>query len=99
MPERLPSQALQDARPLIRAFAARHRTANPRVFGSVLSGQDRPDSDLDLLVDPLPDTTLFDLGRLQEALEAALGVRVDVRTPMDLPPDFRARVLQQAVAV
>ena len=99
MPERMPSDALQDGRPLIRALAARYRTANPRVFGSVLSGHDREDSDLDLLVDPLPETTLFDLGHLQEALETALGVRVDVRTPMDLPPEIRARVLAQAVAV
>lgn len=99
MPERMPSQALQEGRSLIRAFAARHRAANPRVFGSVLLGQDRVGSDLDLLVDPLPETTLFDLGQLQVALETALGVRVDVRTPMDLPPAIRARVLRQAVPV
>ena len=99
MPERMPSDALQDGRLLIRALAARYRTANPRVFGSVLSGKDRAESDLDLLVDALPETTLFDLGQLQEALETALGVRVDVRTPMDLPPEIRARVLRQAVPV
>lgn len=94
-----PSQALQNGRSLIREFAARHHTTNPRVFGSVLSGQDRPDSDLDLLVEPLPETTLFDLGGLQDALEEALGVRVDVKTPMDLPPHVRMEVLRQAVPV
>jgi predicted nucleotidyltransferase len=94
-----PSQALQSGRSLIREFAARHRTTNPRVFGSVLSGQDRPDSDLDLLVEPLPETTLFDLGGLQDALEEALGVRVDVKTPMDLPLHVRMKVLRQAVPV
>ena len=83
-----PSQALEQSRDLIRALAVQHRTANPRVFGSVLTGKDREGSDLDVLVEPLPQTTLFDLGGLQDALEEALGVRVDVRTPMDLPPIF-----------
>jgi predicted nucleotidyltransferase len=94
-----PSQALRDGRDVIRALATRHRTANPRVFGSVLVGRDDPDSDLDLLVEPTSDTTLFDLGGLQDALEEALRVRVDVKTPLDLPPHIRARVLKQAVAV
>ena len=94
-----PSQALRHGRSLIRELAARHRTANPRVFGSVVTGQDREGSDLDVLVEPLPETTLFDLGGLQDALEEALGVRVDVKTPMDLPPHIRADVLRQAVPV
>lgn len=94
-----PSQALRHGRSLIRKLAARHRTANPRVFGSVVTGQDREGSDLDVLVEPLPGTTLFDLGGLQDALEEALGVRVDVKTPRDLPPHIRADVLRQAVPV
>ena len=69
------------------------------MFGSVLTGRNRADSDLDVLVEPLPETTLFDLGGLQDALEEALGVRVDVKTPMDLPPHIRAEVLRQALPV
>ena len=69
---------------------------NPRVFGSVLRGTDDDDSDLDLLVDPSPETTLFDLGGLQAELEALLGVPVDVLTPADLPARFRAQVLAEA---
>ena len=94
-----PSQALHNGRSLIRELAARYRTINPRVFGSVVTGQDREGSDLDVLVEPLPETTLFDLGGLQDALEEALGVRVDVKTPMDLPSHIRADVLRQAVPV
>lgn len=99
MQSQTPSQALQHGRNLIRELAARHRTTKPRVFGSVLTGRDRADSDLDVLVEPLPETTLFDLGGLQDALEELLGVRVDVKTPMDLPPHIRAKVLLQAVPV
>lgn len=74
----------------------RFRAANPRVFGSVLHGSDRDDSDIDLLVDALPGATLFDLGGLQDALESLLGVRVDVLTPGDLPSAFRAQVVAEA---
>ncbi len=42
---------------------------NPRVFGSVLHGGDTDNSDLDLLVDPLPETNLLNLGALQVGLE------------------------------
>jgi predicted nucleotidyltransferase len=99
MPGRTPSQALSVGRETIRRLAALHRTVNPRVFGSVLTGEDREDSDLDVLVEPLPETTLFDLGGLQDELEEALGVRVDVKTPLDLPPRIREDVLRQAVPI
>jgi uncharacterized protein len=91
-----PSVALASRRDTVRELAGRFRTANIRVFGSVLHGDDSDDSDLDLLVDPLPGATLFDLGGFQEELEALLGVPVDLQTPGDLPEKFRARVLAEA---
>ena len=80
-------------------MVARFRTANPRVFGSVLHGTDRDGSDIDLLVDALPGATLFDLGGLQDELESVLGVHVGLLTPGDLPPKFRAKVLAEAQPV
>lgn len=80
----------------VREAARRHRTSNPRVFGSVLHGTDRDGSDLDILVDALPGTTLFDLGGLQDELESMLGIHVDVLTPLDLPAKFRELVLAEA---
>lgn len=94
-----PSVALDMKRSAVREATNRFRTANPRVFGSVLRGTDRDGSDLDLLVDALPGTTLFDLGGLQDELESLLGVQVDVLTPADLPPKFRATVLAEAQPV
>lgn len=91
-----PSQALDLKRADVRAAVARCRAANPRVFGSVLRGDDAQGSDIDLLVDPLPGATLFDLGGLQVELEALLGVPVDLLTPGDLPLKFRAHVLAEA---
>jgi len=94
-----PSDALTLKRALVREATARYRTANPRVFGSVLHGNDQEGSDLDLLVDALAGATLFDLGGLQDELQTLLGVQVDVLTPADLPAKFRAQVLAQAQPV
>ena len=94
-----PSDALRLNRTAVRAAVSRFRTANPRVFGSVLTGTDQEGSDLDVLVDALPGTTLFDLGGLQTELEDLLGVSVDVLTPGDLPQKYRALVLAQASPV
>lgn len=91
-----PSVVLDMKRDAVRELVARFRTANPRVFGSVLHGADQDGSDIDLLVDALPGATLFDLGGLQDELESLLGVQVDLLTPADLPPKFRSRVLAQA---
>ncbi len=91
-----PSQALAQHRDAVCSAARRYRVSNPRVYGSVLQGRDTEGSDLDLLVDPLPGTTLFDLGGLQDELEELMGLRVDVRTPKDLPESFRAQVLAEA---
>jgi predicted nucleotidyltransferase len=77
----------------------RFRVKNPRVFGSVLTGTDTDASDLDLLVDPLPRTTLFDLGGLQEERQQLLGVRVDVLTPGGLPRKMRAAIVAEAMPV
>lgn len=91
-----PSIALELKRSIVREAVGRFRTANLRVFGSVLHGEDKDGSDLDLLVDALPGATLFDLGGLQVELEELLGVPVDILTPGDLPARFRAQVLAEA---
>lgn len=94
-----PSLVLDLKRDAIREAASRFRVANPRAFGSVLRGTDKDGSDLDLLVDALPGATLFDLGGLQVELESLLGIHVDLLTPTDLPPKFRAKVLAEAQPV
>ena len=94
-----PSEALEANRQAVRQAVQQFKTKNPRLFGSALHGNDREDSDLDLLVDPLPGVTLFDLGGLQVELDELLGVPVDLLTPGDLPPRFRDAVLSEAKPV
>jgi predicted nucleotidyltransferase len=88
-----PSEALQLHRAAVRRVIELHRVRNARVFGSALRGDDSEQSDLDLLVDPTPETTLFDIGAIRREL---LGVPVDVITPKALPEKFRAAVLASA---
>lgn len=91
-----PTELLAANRQKILQIVAIHRATTPRVFGSVLHGDDTESSDLDLLVDPLPGATLLDLGSIQIDLEELLGIPVDVLTPGDLPAKFRQQVLQEA---
>jgi predicted nucleotidyltransferase len=64
------------------------RACNPRVFGSVANGTDKEGSDLDILVDPTPETTLLDIGAIRHELLQLLGVPVDAVTPTALPEKF-----------
>jgi uncharacterized protein len=94
-----PSLILQAHRAEIRRVVENHRARNARVFGSVVHGDDRDGSDLDLLIDPTPDTTLFDIGAIRHELRKLLGIPVDVLTPKALPDTFRDAVLAEAVPV
>ena len=81
------------------AAAAAHDVTNLRVFGSVARGQDRPDSDVDLLADLPPGMGLFGLGRVQADLEAILGSPVDLIPARDLKPGVRTRAEADLVAL
>lgn len=91
-----PSEALALNRAAIRHVVESHRACNARVFGSVLHGHDTALSDLDILIDPTPETTLFDIGAIRHELGELLGVQVDVLTPNALPNTFRDKVLAEA---
>ena len=94
-----PSRVLESYRADIRRVVAAHRAQNARVFGSVIHGNDTESSDLDILIDPTPDTTLMDVAAIQVELEDLLGISVDVLTPRALPERFRDRVISEAMPV
>ncbi|MEO7331715.1 MAG: nucleotidyltransferase family protein [Minicystis sp.] len=69
------------------------------LFGSVLKGTDRPDSDIDLLVEFEQGHTpgMFTLARLENELSDMLGGRkIDLRTPGELSRYFRDEVVRTA---
>jgi uncharacterized protein len=95
-----PSEALQRHREAIRRIVDQNDAANPRVFGSVVHGDDTENSDLDILVDAIDGkTTLLSLARIQVAIEALTGIKADVLTPLDLHERFRDRVVMEAQPV
>lgn len=95
-----PSEALQLHRNDIRRVVEQNNARNPRIFGSVLHGDDTDGSDLDLLVDPVEGkTTLTNLVRIKREIEAITGVTTDVLTPMALHERFRQAVLAEAAPV
>lgn len=94
-----PSEVLPQHREMIRQLVIQAGMANPRVFGSVVHGDDQDGSDLDLLVDPAPRTSLLDVAGLQMEIEQLVGIKVDLLTPRALPLKFRDRVLTEAQPV
>jgi predicted nucleotidyltransferase len=91
-----PSEALTAHGSELRQLVNRYGLSRPCVFGSVLSGTDTDESDLDLLVVPGQSTSLLTIAGLKIEAEKLLGVRVSVLTPNGLPPKFRDEVLRQA---
>jgi hypothetical protein len=81
----------------IKAIVARHHGRTIALFGSVVRGDEHPDSDLDFLVELAPDARPFEILAIGADLEAALGVRVDVGTSGSLRPHLRDEVLAEAV--
>ena len=91
-----PSVLLKKNRAAIIAIINQYSVKNPRVFGSILKGNDRIGSDLDLLVEPTQRTSLFDIGGIKNELEKLLHIPVDVLTPNSLPSKFRNQILMEA---
>jgi uncharacterized protein len=80
-------------------FCRQHHIRRLALFGSRLSGNARPDSDVDLLVqfDPGEEPGLIALSAMAEELSELYGGRtVDLRTPNDLSRHFREEVLRVA---
>jgi hypothetical protein len=73
--------------------------SNVRVFGSVATGENRPDSDVDFLVDLESGRTIFDLARFLGDLRDLLGTEVDLVESHSIHPYIRDRVLAEAVGL
>lgn len=80
-------------------LAARHGVRNVRVFGSVARGDDRPDSDVDVLVDVAPGRSLLDVIGFEQDLSDLLERRVEVLTDGGLSPYLQRRILQEAASL
>lgn len=90
------AQQLLSHRDDVTALLTRAGVRNPRVFGSVVRGEDHSGSDIDLLVD-LPDGFgLFDLARLERDVSRIVGVPVDLVPARSLRENLQGSVLHEA---
>lgn len=85
--------------PILTRLAQANRLGEVQVFGSVARGEQRPGSDVDLLVTPQPGSTLFDVAQFESELEVLLECPVSVVPITALDPDVDAAVLREAVAL
>lgn len=84
---------------LLGELCRRHSIRRLSLFGSILKGAERPDSDVDLLVEfePGSEPGLLALAGIEAELSALLGGRrVDLRTPQDLSRHFRDEIVRTA---
>ena len=87
-----PSEILAAKADQVREIIARYPVRNPRIFGSVARGEDEEGSDLDLLVEPLENTSYFDLAGLEIELGELLGVKIETATPGALRRELAERI-------
>ena len=82
----------------IAGFCRKHSIRKLALFGSILGGDFRPDSDIDVLVEFRPGRPvgLIRLSGIERELSRVLGQKVDLRTPADLSRDFRDDVVRNA---
>jgi hypothetical protein len=89
-------EELHRQRDAVSAIAARHGASNLRLFGSVIRGEDGPDSDIDLLVDMAENRGFGDYMALVEELERLFGRRVDLIIGRSLSRHFRPYIEAEA---
>ncbi|QDZ16983.1 XRE family transcriptional regulator [Humibacter ginsenosidimutans] len=90
--------SLREQRDSILESAAARKLTDVRVFGSVARGDARAASDIDLLVHPADDASVFDLAGFMADVEELVGRRVDVVSDRGTGPTMN-RILAEAVAI
>jgi predicted nucleotidyltransferase len=88
---------LRRRRPLIERLARANRIASVQVFGSVARGDETPSSDVDLLVEPQEDASLFDLAQFELDMELLFERPVDVVSRRSLDADRDRAILDEAI--
>lgn len=87
---------LETHRDAIIDIVRRHRGSHVSLFGSMARGDDTESSDVDLLVEFEPGSSLFDLADIQQSVESLLGISVDVVSVGGLKPRD-SHILNEAV--
>jgi predicted nucleotidyltransferase len=91
-------RTLQEQKPYL---AERYGVAEIGIFGSYVRGEQREDSDLDVLIELERPAriSLIDLVELELYLGELLGIKVDLAIKKNLKPRIGERILQEAIAI
>lgn len=69
------------------------------LFGSYVRGEQRIDSDIDILVELPKELSLFDVVGVKLELEDALGKKVDLVEYETIKPRIRSQILSEQVPI
>jgi len=86
---------LEEIKYKILPILKRYDVKKAAFFGSIVSVEQKEDSDIDILVEFEGERSLLDLAGLKIELEEALGRKVDILTYNSLHPLLRDRILQE----
>jgi uncharacterized protein len=92
-------EQLRQKRAEILAIADKYGATNIRIFGSVARGDDRPDSDIDILIDQQRRWSLFEHVGMMQDLEDLLNCKVDLATADALRAKIKDRIFKDAIAL
>ncbi len=84
---------------LVKRLAGLNRIGAVSVFGSVARGDDRPESDIDFLIEALTGATMFDIAAFEIDMETLFDRKVDAVTVGSLEPSRHSRILAEAIAL
>ena len=90
---------INEKREEIIRIAKAHGATSIRIFGSYSRGEERPGSDIDLIVELEPGRSLLDVIAMKQEIEDIVHKKVDVVTEAALSPYIRDDILQEAVAL
>lgn len=94
-----PSEILSNKKNQIINIISKYPVKNALVFGSVARGEDTKESDLDIMVEPLDNCSLFHLGGLYEELVEELGIEISLCTSKTMIQRFGASILNDTIAL
>ena len=90
---------IKEKRDDILSMSRRHGARRVRLFGSYARKSITETSDLDVLIEMEPGSSLLDIVAIKQDLEDLLGCKVDVVTESSLSPYIRQDVLKEAIAL
>ena len=81
----------------IRALLSKEGARSIALFGSYARGEERPGSDIDLLVAFRRQKSLMEIVRIERKLAEKIGVKVDLLTEGAVSPHIREQIRREAV--